>query len=73
MTVKEVKEWSNNHISTFAWQRILFRHMLDFREYGLYLQHINNDTVLENELLKKLNQTFVEVYNTPMPTNFIVT
>lgn len=67
--VKDLKDWSDGEISPFAWQRIMFRHIPDFRESGLFLQDVKDDTILEKKLLEKINKSYIEVYNIKLPIN----
>ncbi|TAF76000.1 MAG: hypothetical protein EAZ53_04755 [Bacteroidetes bacterium] len=67
--VKDLKTWSDGEISPFAWQRIMFRHLADFRETGLFLQNIKDDTILEQKILEKINKSYFDVYNIKLPNH----
>lgn len=70
--VKDLKTWSDGEISPFAWQRIMFRLIPDFRANGLFLQDVKDETVLEHTLLEKINQSYIEIYNIKLPKNLFV-
>lgn len=58
-----IKNWSDQEISPFAWQRILFRLLPDFQKEGLFLHLVKEETVVSKPLLDKIGQAYIDVYN----------
>ena len=67
MKVGEIKTWLGKELSPLAWQRVLMRLLPSFREEGLFFHTITDDDVLSEKLLRMINKTLKEVYQTSLP------
>jgi hypothetical protein len=63
MKVGKIKKWSNEVVSPFAWQRVLFRLLPEFQKEGLFLHQVTDETVLSESLLDKIGQAYEEIYS----------
>jgi hypothetical protein len=65
--VQAIKQWSKDNCPPFSWERVLFRLLPDFKQEGLFLHLVKDETVLSDNLSQKVKTQFTELYNATIP------
>ena len=71
--VAVIKSWINTNASPFAWQRILFKLLPEFKKEGFFFHTIQDDSKLPTSLLKKISEALFDTYQIELSTNFFST
>lgn len=68
--VATVKSWININASPFAWQRILFKLLPEFKKEGFFFHTITDDSKLSPTLLEKISEALFDAYKIELSTDF---
>lgn len=68
--VATVKSWINIHASPFAWQRILFKLLPEFKKEGFFFHTIKDDSKLSPTLLEKISEALFDAYKLELSRDF---
>lgn len=68
--VATVKSWINVNASPFAWQRILFKLLPDFKKEGFFFHTIKDDSHLSLTLLEKISEALFDIYKLKLSIEF---
>lgn len=67
MRVYLVKQWSKENCPPFSWERVLFRLLPDFKQEGLFLHLVKDETILSTNLSEKVRGQYAELYAREIP------
>lgn len=69
VSAKKIQEWSNEVISTVAWQRVILKALPQLREEGLELSDLMNPTnlMLSDKAFEIIASATEELYQTEIP------
>jgi hypothetical protein len=68
--VATLKSWINIHASPFAWQRILFKLLPEFKKEGFFFHTIKDDSQLSITLLEKISEALFDAYKLELSSDF---
>ena len=68
--VATIKSWINTNASPFAWQRILFKLLPEFKKEGFFLHTIKDDSALSITLLEKISEALFDTYKLELSRDF---
>ena len=68
--VATVKSWININASPFAWQRILFKLLPEFKKEGFFFHTIKDDSKLSPTLLEKISEALFDTYKLELSRDF---
>ncbi|WP_338792080.1 hypothetical protein V9L05_16710 [Bernardetia sp. Wsw4-3y2] len=68
--VATVKSWININASPFAWQRILFKLLPEFKKEGFFFHTIKDDSKLSPTLLEKISEALLDTYKLELSRDF---
>ncbi|WP_291725507.1 hypothetical protein [Bernardetia sp.] len=68
--VAVIKSWINNNASPFAWQRILFKLLPEFKKEGFFFHTIKDDSELSPNLLEKISEALFDAYKIKLSSDF---
>ncbi len=68
--VATVKSWININASPFAWQRILFKLLPEFKKEGFFFHTIKDDSKLSSTLLEKISEALFDTYKLELSRDF---
>ncbi len=68
--VATIKSWVNIHASPFAWQRILFKLLPEFKKEGFFFHTIQDDSKISFALLEKISEALFDVYKLELSEDF---
>jgi hypothetical protein len=68
--VATIKSWINVNASPFAWQRILFKLLPEFKKEGFFFHTIKDDSKLSPTLLEKISEALFETYQIELSRDF---
>jgi hypothetical protein len=68
--VATIKSWINIHASPFAWQRILFKLLPEFKKEGFFFHTIQDDSRLSPTLLEKISEALFDAYKIELSRDF---
>jgi hypothetical protein len=71
--VATVKSWINVNASPFAWQRILFKLLPEFKKEGFFFHTIKDDSQLSFRLLEKISEALFDAYKLELSREFFQT
>ena len=74
VSAEKIKEWSNQEISPFAWQRIIVKALPQLREEGLEFSDLMNPTnlVLSGKAFKVVASVVEELYQVELPVEYVL-
>ncbi len=73
VSAKKIQEWSNEAISSVAWQRIVLKALPQLREEGLELSDLINPTnvMLSERSFEIIAATIEELYQADVPAEYV--
>jgi hypothetical protein len=73
ISAKKIQEWSNEVISSVAWQRIVLKALPQLREEGFELSDLLNpaDVMLSQRSFEVIAATIEELYQADVPTEHV--
>lgn len=73
VSAKKIQEWSNEVISSVAWQRIVLKALPQLREEGLELSDLINPTnvMLSERSFEVIATTIEELYQADVPAEYV--
>ena len=74
VSAKKIQEWSNEVISTVAWQRVILKALPQLREEGLELSDLMNpaNLVLSDRAFEIITSTIEELYQAEVPSEYVL-
>ncbi|WP_338766497.1 hypothetical protein WAF17_03910 [Bernardetia sp. ABR2-2B] len=68
--VATIKSWINLNASPFAWQRILFKLLPEFKKEGFFFHTIKDESQLPPTLLEKISEALFDTYKVELSREF---
>lgn len=74
VSAKKIQEWSNEVISSVAWQRIVLKALPQLREEGLELSDLMNpnNLILSEKAFHIIASAIEELYQAEVPSEYVL-
>lgn len=74
VSAKKIQEWSNEAISSVAWQRVVLKALPQLREEGLELSDLMspNNLLLSEKAFCAIASAIEELYQVEVPSDYVL-